>query len=71
MASFAVWHWLFLLLVLIGLPALVVGLIVRRSRRVPVPNAAAQLRELAQLRERGLVTVAEYERKRAELARHL
>ena len=71
MASFAAWHWLFLLLVLIGIPVLVVGLIVRRSRRAPVLDAAARLRELAQLRERDLVTVAEYERKRAELAQDL
>ncbi len=74
MVGFAAWHWLFILFVLVGIPALAVGLIVRRSRHRTVPDAAdpaAQLRELAQLRQRGLLTASEFERKRSELAKTL
>lgn len=68
MGEFAGWHWLFLFLVLIGIPALVVQLISRGSRRGQRRDTAIRLRELAQLRDRGLIGVAEYERRRSELS---
>ena len=71
MGSFAIWHWLITLLVVVGIPVLIVWLVVRASRRGAKGSAATRLHELAQLKEKGLITGEEYQRKRADLAQRL
>lgn len=84
MGGLSIWH-LLVLMVLLGIPAAIVGGIVwwvahalRRatargadaSPRVPAerqPSAASRLKELASLKAGGLITEAEYERRRAAI----
>lgn len=82
MGSFSIWHWIILLLVL-GIPATLVGLLVWLaargsgksaraampvpSRPPPLPSTGARLQELATLKSQGLISEAEYEQKRAAL----
>lgn len=74
MGSFGLWHWLLTLLWIV-IPAIVVWLFVRASRRRQRQGAGdlqdgAGLRELSRLRQRGVLTEEEFERKRAELGRN-
>lgn len=82
MGSFSVWHWI-IVLFLAGIPVAVVGLIVwlvvRASRR-PVapasplpasnrPSVESRLQELNALKDKALITEAEYEQQRASILR--
>lgn len=69
MGSFSVWHWLILLCVL-GIPAVIVGLIIwfvsRASKRRQLPTED-RLRELSSLKSKGLISEDEYERQRSAI----
>lgn len=82
MGHFSVWHWV-IVLFLAGIPVAVVGLIVwlvvRASNR-PVASAAplpasnrpsveSRLQELNALKDKALITDAEYEQQRASILR--
>lgn len=71
MGSLSLWHWLITLLVVVGIPVLIVFLVVRASRNGAKRSAATRLHELAQLKEKGLITEEEYQRKRTDLAKRL
>lgn len=71
MGGFSIWHWLFVLAFLAGTLALCIWLIFRFAVRRSSPTPAARLQELAALKEQGLVSDAEYERKRRELLQQL
>lgn len=82
MGHFSVWHWV-IVLFLAGIPVAVVGLIVwlvvRASKR-PVapasllpasnrPSVESRLQELNALKDKALITDAEYEQQRASILR--
>ncbi len=82
MGHFSVWHWV-IVLFLAGIPVAVVGLIVwlvvRASNR-PVapasplpasnrPSVESRLQELNTLKDKALITDAEYEQQRASILR--
>lgn len=82
MGHFSVWHWV-IVLFLAGIPVAVVGLIVwlvvRASNR-PVapaaplpassrPSVESRLQELNDLKDKALITDAEYEQQRASILR--
>lgn len=75
MGAFSIFHWLIVLVFFIGIPVLVVMLILKSTRgrtraqhRLP---GSDRLRELADLRDRNLISEEEFQRKRAELIRQL
>jgi uncharacterized membrane protein len=70
MSSFSIWHWLITLMIVVAIPVLFMWRIFRASRGAE-RSTTARLHELAQLKEKGLVTEEEFERKRADLARRL
>ncbi len=71
MGGFSIWLWLIALAVIAGIPVLVAWLVFRASRRGAKGSPATRLIELAHLKEKGLITEKEYERKRADLAQRL
>ncbi|GEM_PF-686869 len=83
MGGFSIWHWL-IVLVLLGGAALMIGLVIWLARRASrpaqvqtvMPSVSAQaasvesrLRELDMLKEKGLITDAEYTSRRADILR--
>jgi hypothetical protein len=82
MGNFSLWHWIIVLFIL-AIPiviGLIIWLVVRAARRpaatstvVPPPSAIhrssaeSRLRELADLKAKGLVTDTEYEDQRATI----
>ena len=85
MGHFSVWHWvivLFLAGIPVAVLGLIVWLVVRASRRPVAPAAAAtplpasdrpsvesRLQELNDLKDKNLITDAEYEQQRASILR--
>lgn len=70
MGGLWLWHAALTLLFFIGVPVLAAWLVMR-SYRNGAKEISSRLERLGQLRQQGLVTEEEFERKRAELARKL
>jgi hypothetical protein len=86
MGQFSVWHWIIVLFI-VAIPVAILGLIwlVARASRRPIPPAAAaaplaasdrrsvesRLQELNDLKDKNLITDAEYEQQRASILREV
>lgn len=73
-AAATVWVWVLILIGVLVLLASAIIMAVLRSvqanrQLAPAPTTASQIEELARLRDKGLVTPEEFERKRQELLR--
>jgi cytochrome c-type biogenesis protein CcmH/NrfG len=71
MGSFALVHALMGLVVFVAVPLLTIWLALRTYRAGTKDSVPSRLQQLGQLRQQGLLTDEEFERKRAELAHKL
>ena len=71
MGSFALMHALIVLVVFVAVPSLAIWLAIRTYRAGTRGSVPSRLQQLGQLRQQGLLTDEEFERKRAELVHKL
>lgn len=71
MGSFALMHALIVLVVFVAVPSLAIWLAIRTYRAGTRDSVPSRLQQLGQLRQQGLLTDEEFERKRGELVHKL